>query len=154
MVKTLPLPLGAGKCQSRTSGVQSEADDMALVPPKARPPPSREGQTLTPFSAYLKVLHNFVREEQCRPKTSRRRRRVLVSFAGHGGCKPQSFPRKRESTRQTFGNAPAGWIPAYAGMTGVPKGIPPQMTLPPSGEVEGGRNLPLGCVLWPTQWVQ
>src|SRR5208337_1150529 len=37
---------------------------------------------------------------------------VLVSFARHGRCKPQSFPRKRESTRQTFGNAlSTGWIP-------------------------------------------
>ena len=55
--------------------------------------------------------------------------RVLVLFARHGRCKPQSFPRKRESTPQTFGNAlPTDWIPAFAGMTGVSKGIPSQMT--------------------------
>jgi hypothetical protein len=31
-----------------------------------------------------------------------------------------SFPRKRESTAQAFGNAlSAEWIPAFAGMTGV-----------------------------------
>ena len=45
---------------------------------------------------------------------------VLVSFARHGRSKPQSFPRKRESTRRTFGNALAtDWIPAFAGMTSV-----------------------------------
>ena len=53
---------------------------------------------------------------------------VLVSFARHGRCKPQSFPRKRESTRETFGNPLSkGWIPAlrqaqgklFAGMTGT-----------------------------------
>ena len=38
--------------------------------------------------------------------------RILVSFGA------QSFPRKRESTRQTFGNAlSTDWIPAFAGMT-------------------------------------
>ena len=32
--------------------------------------------------------------------------------------KSQSFPRKRESTPQPFGNAPSkDWIPAFAGMT-------------------------------------
>jgi hypothetical protein len=36
----------------------------------------------------------------------------------------QSFPRRRESTPHAIGNAPpAGWIPAFAGMTGVSKGI-------------------------------
>jgi len=35
---------------------------------------------------------------------------------------PQSFPRKRESTPQVFGNRlPTDWIPAFAGMTGVSK---------------------------------
>ena len=33
------------------------------------------------------------------------RQEVLVSFARHGRSKPQSFRRKRESTRRTFGNA-------------------------------------------------
>ena len=56
---------------------------------------------------------------------------VLVSFARHGRSKPQSFPRKRESTRQTFRNAlSTDWIPAFAGMTGVSKRIPSQMTPP------------------------
>jgi hypothetical protein len=69
--------------------------------------------------------------------------------------KPQSFPRKRESARQSFGNAPSkDWIPAFAGMTGVSKGIPSQMTPPPSGEVEWPRELLHGCVMWPTPWVQ
>ena len=66
-----------------------------------------------------------------------------MSFVRHGRLKPQSFPRKRESTRQTFGNALAtDWIPAlrqaqgklFAGMTGVSKGIPSQMTPPPKSE--------------------
>ena len=35
-----------------------------------------------------------------------------MSFARHGRCKQQSFPRKRESSRQTFGNAlSTDWIP-------------------------------------------
>jgi hypothetical protein len=34
-------------------------------------------------------------------------------------AKHSSFPRKRESTPWTFGNAlPEDWIPAFAGMTG------------------------------------
>jgi hypothetical protein len=41
-----------------------------------------------------------------------------------GRSKSQSFPRKRESTPRTFGNARAiKWIPAFAGMTGAWKGI-------------------------------
>ena len=45
---------------------------------------------------------------------------IVVSFARHGRSRPRSFPRKRESTPQTFGNAlSANWIPAFAGMTGV-----------------------------------
>src|SRR5271157_4439659 len=36
-----------------------------------------------------------------------------------------SFPRRRESTLQAIENAPPkGWIPAFAGMTGVSNGIP------------------------------
>jgi hypothetical protein len=66
---------------------------------------------------------------------------VLVSFAGHGRSKSQSFPRKacpelaegRESTPPTFGNGRwTDWIPAFAGMTGVSKGIPSQMTTTPT----------------------
>ena len=64
-----------------------------------------------------------------------RQERALVSFVRHGRRKPQSFPRKRGATRQTFGNALAtDWIPAFAGMTGVSKGIPSQMTPPPKSE--------------------
>jgi len=56
-------------------------------------------------------------------------RSVVVSFARHGRSRPQSFPRKRESTSQTFGNALAtDWIPAFAGMTGVSEGMIFQMT--------------------------
>jgi hypothetical protein len=41
-------------------------------------------------------------------------------------------PWREESTRQTFGNAlSTDWIPAFAGMTGVSKGIPSQMTATP-----------------------
>jgi hypothetical protein len=45
------------------------------------------------------------------------RGQVVVSFARHGRSRPQSFPRKRESTPQTFGNAlSTDWIPpALAG---------------------------------------
>jgi hypothetical protein len=90
---------------------------MHLVLPQARPPSSSEGQPLYPFSAYLKVLDNLVGVGQSRPKTSGQLRRVLASLARPGRCKPQSFQRKRESTRQTFGNAPSkDWIPpAMAG---------------------------------------
>jgi hypothetical protein len=49
---------------------------------------------------------------------------VVVSFARNGRSKPQSFPRKRESTPQTLRNARSThWIPAFAGMTGVGWGI-------------------------------
>jgi len=45
--------------------------------------------------------------------------RYLNSETRHD-WKPQSFPRKRESTPQAFGDAlPTNWIPASAGMTGV-----------------------------------
>ena len=40
------------------------------------------------------------------------------------------------------------------GMTGVSKGIPPQMTPPPSGQADWPRKLLHGCVMWPTPWVQ
>jgi hypothetical protein len=54
---------------------------------------------------------------------------VVVSFARHGRSRPQSFPRKRKSTPQTFGNAlSTDWIPAFAGMTGVSYGMIFQMT--------------------------
>ncbi len=58
---------------------------------------------------------------------------VPVSFARHGRSQVQSFPRRRESIPHAIGNAPpAGWIPAFAGMTSVPKGIPFQMTPAPA----------------------
>jgi hypothetical protein len=61
---------------------------------------------------------------------------VLVSFARHGRSQEQSFPRKRESTPQAIRNAPpTDWIPAFAGMTSVSKGIPFQMTPAPSHTV-------------------
>ena len=54
---------------------------------------------------------------------------VLVSFARPGRSKAQSFPRKRESS---FPSARfqelENWIPAFAGMTAVSKGIRCQMT--------------------------
>jgi hypothetical protein len=50
------------------------------------------------------------------------------------GLRRQSFPRKRESTPQTFGDVPSShWIPAFAGMTGGSSGSPFRMTpAPPS----------------------
>jgi hypothetical protein len=80
---------------------------------------------------------SFVSEARCKQA----QRKVLLSFARHGRCKPQSFPRKacpelaegQESTRQTFGNAlSTDGIPAFVGMTGVSKGVPSQMTPTPS----------------------
>ena len=66
-----------------------------------------------------------------RERVNKLPRLLVVSFAKHGRTRPQSFPRKRESTLQTFGNAlSTDWIPAFAGMTGVSKGIRCQMTLP------------------------
>jgi hypothetical protein len=57
------------------------------------------------------------------------RRRVVVSFPRHGRSQVLSFPRRRESTAQAIGNTlPTDWIPAFAGMTSVSKGIPLQMT--------------------------
>src|SRR5207245_8132392 len=73
--------------------------------------------------------------------------RVMVSFARHGRSRAQSFPRKRESTARAIGNAPPReWIPAFAGMTGVSRGIRFQMTpqLPGAG---GGRYASLKA--WP-----
>ena len=52
-----------------------------------------------------------------------------VASVRHGRSQVQSFPRKRESTLQGIGSAPAtDWIPAFAGMTRVSKGIKIQMT--------------------------
>ena len=48
---------------------------------------------------------------------------VVVSFANQECSGLQSFPRKRESTPQTFENAlSTDWIPAFAGMTAFRKG--------------------------------
>jgi hypothetical protein len=53
------------------------------------------------------------------------RKRVLVSFARNGSSHAPSFPRRREATAQVIENVPTtDWIPAFAGMTGVSKGIP------------------------------
>ena len=53
----------------------------------------------------------------------------MVSFGA------QSFPRKRESTLQTFGNVLwSDWIPAFAGMTGGSGGPPFQTTPALTGE--------------------
>ena len=58
----------------------------------------------------------------------------MVSSARHRRSRPQSFPRKRESTPQTLRNAlSTGWIPAFAGMTGVSQGMRFQMTPLPGG---------------------
>ena len=54
--------------------------------------------------------------------------------------KRRSFPRKRESTPQTFGNAlPRDWIPAFAGMTATCNARVPQMTPVPRGAQYGFR---------------
>jgi hypothetical protein len=56
------------------------------------------------------------------------RARVLESFASHGRSQVQSFRRKRECAPQAIRNTPpTDWIPAFAGMTIVSKGIPFQM---------------------------
>src|SRR5208282_2767865 len=57
------------------------------------------------------------------------RKSVLVSFARYPLPRVQSFPRRRESTPQAIGNTPpTDWIPVFAGMTGVSKGIRFQIT--------------------------
>jgi hypothetical protein len=67
-------------------------------------------------------LHAGLNQTHC-PRIFMLAQRVLVSFGA------QSFPRKRESTPQAIGNRPpTDWIPAFAGMTSVSKGIPFQMT--------------------------
>ncbi len=67
---------------------------------------------------------------------------VLVPFGA------QSFPRKRESTPQSFGNVlSADWIPAFAGMTGGSSGSPFQMTPAPAPPCR--RYRPSRVVAWP-----
>ena len=59
---------------------------------------------------------------------------VVAPVAKHGRTRPWSFPRKRESTPQTSGNAlSTDWIPAFAGMTGVSKGMIFEITPLPAG---------------------
>jgi hypothetical protein len=60
---------------------------------------------------------------------------VKLAAKGTGGIRQNpglrtlSFPRKRESTSQSFGDAlSSDWIPAFAGMTGGLRGTPFQMT--------------------------
>ena len=51
-----------------------------------------------------------------------------------------SFPRKRESTPQTSGNALSrDWIPAFSGMTAYAKGRLLQMTPTPGGAARQGK---------------
>ena len=72
---------------------------------------------------------------------------VFVSFGMGRLSKRRSFPRKRESTRQTFGSAlSSDWIPAFAGMTrpfagmtGGSSGSPFQMTPAPAAAYSVGR---------------
>ena len=83
--------------------------------------------------AALAQVRTFSRS-QIKPAVSQTR--VLVSFARHGRCNPQSFPRKREPSPSTAHfRRFAEWIPAFAGMTGVSKVIPSQMTPPPKQAV-------------------
>jgi len=58
----------------------------------------------------------------------------LVDLSGIGViCEASSFPRKRESTPQTFGNVMSSyWIPAFAGMTGGSRGSTLRMTPAPN----------------------
>src|ERR1035437_1896887 len=76
--------------------------------------------------------------QQSAPSLEVYRGGLVVSFARHGRSHVQSFPRKRESTPPAIGNAPpTDWIPAFAGMTNVLRGIPSQMAPLP------GRGAPL-----------
>jgi hypothetical protein len=62
---------------------------------------------------------------------------AVLSFVREGRSKPESFPRRRESTPQTFSNALSmRWIPAFAGMTCVSKSILFQMTPAPRAKVD------------------
>ena len=59
-----------------------------------------------------------------------------VSFGMGIHSSRRSFPRKRESTRQTFGNTlSTDWIPAFAGMTGGSRVAPTSlfMSATPAG---------------------
>ena len=75
------------------------------------------------------------------PEDSLRLSGVLVQLAKQGRRKSRSFPRKRESTPQTFGDRPStDWIPAFAGMTAPSKETPSQMTPVPSVAMARGDN--------------
>jgi hypothetical protein len=65
------------------------------------------------------VLADFPRlASVCRIHTSSYRSIRQIHFAVLVSFGAQSFPRKRESTPQTFGNVlSSDWIPAFAGMT-------------------------------------
>ena len=52
-----------------------------------------------------------------------------MSFGAGSLSKGRSFPRKQESTQQTFGNVlSTDWIPAFAGMTATCNAYVSQMT--------------------------
>jgi hypothetical protein len=75
--------------------------------------------------------------------------RQRAPLARRGRSDVQSFPRKWESTSQAIGNAPqTNWIPAFAEMTSVSKGIPFPTTLAPPAQVqEICKNLLLSIML-------
>jgi len=82
---------------------------------------------------------SFVSEARCKQA----QRKVLLSFARHGRCKPQSFP-SRHGGRNLLGKPSemrcrrTGFLPqSGTGMTGVSKGIPSQMTPRPTARQNG-----------------
>ena len=96
--------------------------------PNKPPPAYSTGVLLCAFS------HREPRSMGCKSRPSPGRGAVVVSFARHRFSQTQSFPRKRESTPPARGNSPTtDWIPSFAGMTNVLKGIPFQMTPLPKG---------------------
>src|SRR5208337_650916 len=75
--------------------------------------PRREG-----LQADLRADHASLSRRSAGCECAARVGRVLVSFGISFLAKHRSFPRKRESTPQAFGNALfTDWIPAFAGMT-------------------------------------
>jgi hypothetical protein len=81
-----------------------------------------------PTAAHIKLGHHLVDSLPIQGQSPW----VLVLLARHGHCNSQSFPRKRESTPQISGNVlPTDWVPTFAGMTGVWKGIPSELTILP-----------------------
>ena len=126
---------------------------MHLVLPQARPPSSSEGQPLCAFSAYLKVLDNLVGVGQSRPKTS----------GNSGGCwrhwrDPGVASRSHSSESGNLLGKPSGarrrrtgFLPPWRDGNDrrFERGIPPQMTPPPPGDVEWPGKLLQGSVMRP-----